>query len=325
MKRLSIIVPVYNVAPYLSRCLNSLQAQGLAPEDHEIIIINDGSTDNSGSIAAEFAGNNPGIRLINQPNQGLGGARNTGILHAKGTYIQFVDPDDFLEPGVLRSLLDKMDRENLDVLRFNYQHVNDQAEVIVPYKDSKKFVDYADNITDGMTFLTERLGYACYATQFIFRSSLIQRQENYFKTGTYFEDTEWTPRILVQAVRVTSVSTIVYNYFLHQGSITQSTSDDDKRKLKADKFHVIEALQRQMRDAKDQRWYRGMIARIAVTVLGETATGEYNEYTSVVSDLKVRNIFPLYAYRMTQRQKVHLFLVNLSPAFYGFLKHTIRL
>ena len=120
--QLSIIVPVYNVADYLAKCLDSLLAQDLPQNEYEIIVVNDGSTDNSGEIAQQYADKYANITLINQGNQGLSGARNTGIKCAKGDYIQFVDSDDYLEENVLGGLLKQVEKDNLDVLRFKYQN-----------------------------------------------------------------------------------------------------------------------------------------------------------------------------------------------------------
>ena len=142
---LSIIMPVCNVAPYIEKCLASLLCQGLAPSDYELIVVNDGSTDESYTIAKTFLEHQASLapftfHLISQPNGGLSAARNMGIRHAKGKYIQFVDSDDYLEPHVLGALVQKMEQEQLDVLRFNYQNVNEEYQVYEPYKDHKPFV-----------------------------------------------------------------------------------------------------------------------------------------------------------------------------------------
>lgn len=82
----------------------------------------------------------------------MSGARNTGIPLAKGKYIQFIDSDDYLEPNVLGSLLEQMERDDLDVLRYNYQNVNEQYEIFVPCKNPKQFVSYSEEVCDGRTF-----------------------------------------------------------------------------------------------------------------------------------------------------------------------------
>ena len=149
--KLSIIVPVYNVADYLAKCLDSLLAQDLPQNEYEIIVVNDGSTDNSVDIAQQYADKYANITLINQANQGLSGARNTGIKQAKGDYIQFVDSDDYLEDNVLGGLMKQVENDDLDVLRFKYQNVRINAggeyEIFQPYKSSSFiFDDYSSDI-----------------------------------------------------------------------------------------------------------------------------------------------------------------------------------
>lgn len=116
MLLLSIVVPVYNVSSYLSRCLDSLLNQSIDSAAYEIIVVNDGSTDSSLNIAQRYAGNHPQIVIVSQKNGGLSAARNSGVKVARGKYIQFVDSDDYLEPDVLNVLLEKMEREDLDVM-----------------------------------------------------------------------------------------------------------------------------------------------------------------------------------------------------------------
>ena len=100
--KVSVIVPVYNVEQYIKRCINSIYAQIYAA--HEVICVNDGSTDGSLEVLQRLAIGHPSLKIINQANKGLGGARNTGVEHATGDYIWFVDSDDWIEPDSLSSL-----------------------------------------------------------------------------------------------------------------------------------------------------------------------------------------------------------------------------
>lgn len=176
MTKLSFIVPVYNVAPYLRKCVDSLLVQDY--NDYEIILVDDGSTDSSGAICDEYVSSNelvnervrelerPLIRVIHQQNSGLSAARNAGIECANGEYLCFVDSDDYWESNVLGGLMEQVEREKLDVLRFDYQNVRlnsaRQYEVFQPYKFPHQ-VDVKHHVTDGETYMNERMGYACYA------------------------------------------------------------------------------------------------------------------------------------------------------------------
>lgn len=321
MLKLSIIVPVYNVSKYLAKCLDSLLCQDLQPDEYEVIVVDDGSTDDSGAIAEEYAKVHPTlITVAHQDNQGLSGARNTGIKLAKGQYIQFVDSDDYLEPNVLKTLVDKMDSDNLDILRFNYQNVNEKYEVFEPYKEHKPFVDYRDEVCDGLTFLTERLGYACYAVQFIFKAELLKSSDaNLFKTGIYFEDTEWAPRILTQANKVTSTDLMVYNYLLRQGSITKSVSIEKRRKVLEDKFLLVASLKQQMQNKSDKRWYEGMISATVISIFSCITTDFYIEKLEYLNRLKGLNIYPLSYYHASKVADRKIKLINFSPMIFCWM------
>lgn len=323
---LSIIIPVYNVAPYIEKCLASLLCQGLSPSDYELIVVNDGSTDESYTIAKTFLEHQASFspftfHLISQPNGGLSAARNTGIRHAKGKYIQFVDSDDYLEPNVLGTLVQKMEQEQLDVLRFNYQNVNEQYQVFEPYKTMKPFVDYRDEVCDGLTFLTERLGYGCYAVQFMIRATLLQAEAHHFKAGIYFEDTEWTPRLLVRAQRVTSVDTMVYNYLMRTGSITQSVNPEKTKKLLNDKLLLIDSMKQQAEQQPDKRWFNGMIAATVISLLGYVGADFYPHRAFYFKALREKSIYPLSTYHSSKGAKRKIRVINLSPALFCWLLH----
>lgn len=321
MVKLSIIVPVYNVSKYLAKCLDSLICQDLKLEEYEIIVVNDGSTDNSEEISRQYEEKYSNIKVVCQENQGLSGARNTGVKIALGKYIQFVDSDDYLEPNVLRTLVDKMETNNLEVLRFNYQNVNENYEVYEPYKEHKPYVDYRDEVCDGLTFLTERLGYACYAVQFLIKSELLKKEGNTFKSGIYFEDTEWTPRILTQAKRVTSTDLMVYNYLLRQGSITNSVSIEKKRKVLEDKMQLVSSLKQQMLDKADKRWYEGMISATVISIMGCIVADFYKEKNKHLKRLNDLDVYPLSYYHASKLAARKIKFINFSPRMFCWLLH----
>lgn len=323
--KLSIIVPVYNVADYLAKCLDSLLAQDLPQNEYEIIVVNDGSTDNSGDIAQQYADKYANITLINQANQGLSGARNTGIKCAKGDYIQFVDSDDYLEDNVLGGLMRQVEKDNLDVLRFKYQNVrinneSNEYEIFKPYKsDSFLFDDYSPNVTDGVTFLNKRFGTACYAVMFIIGTNILENCT--FKSGVYFEDTEWTPRMLLKAERIASSDTIVYNYLMREGSITKAVNKDKQRKVLNDKILLILSMKEQYSQNTNAIWYLSMIARTVLSTIGYIATNFYDEHSAYLSKIKELKVYPLSYTQSTQSVKRKLQLINISPSLYCWLMH----
>lgn len=317
--KLSIIVPVYNVADYLPKCLDSLLAQNLPQDEYEIIVVNDGSTDNSGEIAQQYADKYANITLVNQANQGLSGARNTGIKCAIGDYIQFVDSDDYLEENVLGGLMKQVEDDDLDVLRFNYENINDKGDVINPNKDPKHFVDFSNEVVDGLTFLNNKLGPACYAVQFIIKKELLIDNNIIFKSGIYFEDVEWTPRMLLKAGRVASTGAVVYYYLVREGSITKAVNKDKQRKVLEDKILLIQSIKEQYCQNTNAIWYLSMIAGTVLSTIGYIATNFYDEHSAYLSKIKELKVYPLSYTQSTPSVKRKLQLINFSSSLYCWL------
>lgn len=317
--KLSIIVPVYKVEQYLGKCVDSLLQQDLSTEEYEIILVDDGSPDRCGEICEDYAARCANVKVVHRANGGLSAARNSGIEVAQGRYIQFVDSDDYLEHNVLGELIRKMEADNLDVLRFNYQNVNEKYEVFEPDKISKPFVDYIDEVCDGQTFLTERLGFGCYAWQFVIRKELLKGC--LFKEGIFFEDTEWAPRMLFKAKKVTSTDLLVYNYLMRQGSITQSVDELKKKKVLGDKLLLIDAMQGQMEKVNDKRWFEGMISQTAISIMGYVCENYYEKRSEYLRQLKARRIYPLSYYHCTTLAARKIRIVNVSPRLLCWLLH----
>lgn len=126
--KISVIIPVYNVEQYLEQCLNSIITQSL--KDIEIICIDDGSTDNSPKILADYQKKDERIKVITKKNEGQGIARNEGLKIAKGEYISFVDPDDWLEQGMYEFLYNKFIETNAQIIRYNSQKFNESKQKI---------------------------------------------------------------------------------------------------------------------------------------------------------------------------------------------------
>lgn len=117
---LTYIVPVYNTEGYVLKCLQSIVNQGLQSELYEVLVVDDGSTDGSRKVVMNFADDHPQVRLLKQANAGVSAARNLALDSARGRYVQFIDSDDYLKPGMMATLVQRAIDEQLDVLQFNY-------------------------------------------------------------------------------------------------------------------------------------------------------------------------------------------------------------
>lgn len=304
--------------------MESLLAQNY--EDYEIILVDDGSTDGSGEICDEYAApsfvkalnRSIVIKVIHQSNGGLSAARNAGLKAARGEYVCFVDSDDYWEPNVLSRLMKQIERDKLDVLRIKYQNVNEQYEVFNPNKSNPyRNDDYSDEPTDGVSFLNSRFGTACYAWAFVLKRELLEGC--IFTPGIYFEDVDWTPRMLTKAKRVASTDTIVYNYLVRQGSITKAVEQSKKQKVLDDKMRLVSTLQKQAEDLRRSgrynKWYYGMISDLVVSIIGMLSTDFYKDRDTYFEQLYKLNIFPIAKKSLKAR------LINISPRLAVNLLH----
>lgn len=346
--KLSIIVPIYNVAPYLRKCVDSLLAQDIT--DYEIILVDDGSTDGSSDIAdailsecmvygVECKGegdsraksqalsphrliaSSPTIRVIHQSNAGLSSARNAGLAIAQGEYIMYVDSDDYLEPNVLGALMEQVERDQLDVLRFRYQNVRESGEVFMPHEGMKSdYNNYSSEPTDGLSFLNERMWVQCYAWQFVLCRELALQEQ--FTLGIYFEDTDWTPRMLLRAKRVASTDLVVYNYLWREGSITLCQKDIAKQhKQLQDKMGLLERLTQWGNTIADRHWFDSMISSLVVNIVGMLAGPFYAERKEYIKQIKALGVLPITTYRIAPRAKRKVTLINWSINLATLLMH----
>jgi len=205
----SLIVPVFNVAPFLERCLASLAAQG--PGGTEIVLVDDGSTDGCPAILARYAAQHAQMRVIRQDNGGLSAARNTGLDHSRGEYVAFADSDDWIEPGYYRRLLDLARAKNLDLAHGNAMyHFEGRREDHPIYRDA-----LPTELMPGREVLRRRLGEKTFlhmVWMHLYRRDFIERLGLRFVPRLIHEDVLWTTRAFLEARRVAYDPTPGYFY-----------------------------------------------------------------------------------------------------------------
>lgn len=217
---ISIIVPVYNVAPYLPKCLESLLIHQGA--DIEVLAIDDGSTDDSGKILEDYARRYPNVRVFTQSNQGVAVARNVGLDNIRGDYVMFVDPDDWLEPMAVSRLLELMNEQPCDIIGFNYFAVNDRDGTREDFQRIKQtqYFDLSDERQ--YTALFEEHGLKTVAWDCIFRSDIVK--ELRFERYPNGEDTLFSFMALLRVNAVLFTSETFYNYLRRAGTASMRPS-----------------------------------------------------------------------------------------------------
>ena len=207
---LSIIVPIYDVEKYVRTCIESIYKQGLDEKTFEVILVNDGTTDNSMEVIADIINQHSNIVIINQENQGLSVARNNGIAIAKGEYILMTDSDDFLIEYSLKPLLDIALKSDTDLVVADFLKMT--SEEIDNYKGIVQQKMIATEKT-GWQMLLEDLGpYESYVWRNLYRRSFIIDNQLEFIPGIRFQDMPFTYEVYLKADRCIRTSRTLYIY-----------------------------------------------------------------------------------------------------------------
>lgn len=216
MKKLSIIIPLYNTEKYIARCIRSCVEQSVESSDYEIIVVNDGSTDNSLQIAKSFENDYPHITVVTQKNQKQGAARNKGLTLAKGEYIWFVDSDDWIEPTAVKDLITIVQDNKVDIIRFDaFDHKNEQ---ITP----RLCNHIANHIYNRHEAFLENNFSVCVPFH-LFRRQFLTENGFKFLTNIFFEDNELMVKIIERTNTFLYVKKHFYNVLLRDNSTTRTT------------------------------------------------------------------------------------------------------
>ena len=223
----SIIIPVYNSEKTLKRCLNSIKAQTFS--NYEVILIDDGSRDNSLSICKEYETQDQRYKVFHQSNKGPSVARNVGLDVAKGRWVCFVDSDDTVESGYLHELFDTIQKYEADVV-FIGQHKfyeNGNKESFIPDDVDENVIKTFENLSDKDMF-----GYTWIKS---FRKNVIGNIR-FDSALSLFEDEVFTCQVLPNCTRVGVVRKPIYNYYIGDSNTLMGRTYDDYC-LKCDKVY----------------------------------------------------------------------------------------
>ena len=251
MKLISFIIPAYNAAPYLQACLDSVYCLDMGVYEREVIVINDGSTDQTGEVLRLCQSGHPDLICLNQPNQGLSAARNQGLAVATGKYICFVDADDAINTqGASQFPFDRLERESIDLIGINVQQVSDNG--LKPYR--RYVPPYGKKISPAREFMKDRNLMPC-AWAYLYRREFLQLAGLRFHKGIFHEDEEWTPMCFLLADSFVALDVNFYYRYVRPESIT-TTTDKSKRELKIrNMLTVIRTLDDYQKDHEDARPY----------------------------------------------------------------------
>lgn len=266
--KISVVLPVYNVANYLKKCLDSLVNQTF--KDFEVICVNDGSTDLSLSILEGYALTDSRFKIITQDNQGLSGARNTGIKEVKGDFILFVDSDDWLEENALELLHDQVKGFDSDITMFKFKYFDeDSGEFSDGPNSNLEIIDssfYTGNFNykDVLDILF-KISHAPFNK--LYKTSFLNDSDAEFLYGSYYEDLEFFYKVFLKAEKVSVLPEYLYFYRIRDQSISNSGDEgsfDIFDILKTTKQNLIDA---EVYDRVKQGWLMFVIVNLKYVYL----------------------------------------------------------
>lgn len=233
MKKISVIIPMYNVEHYIEKCIGSVFNQDLDENDFEIIIIDDQSPDNSLAVAKELTRYKSNVTIISQGNKGLGGARNTGILNATGMYLLFLDSDDWLLPNVLAKLVGIATTDDLDVLEFAVQGVSVTGEVTYAISKSSPVLYSGFDYYNTVRYMNS-------ACNKLYKRTFLVQHNLFFLERIFIEDFEFNTRVFAQLEKVRATNVLGAQFLQSPNSITRNTDAAKKEKMVYDIILVLQ-------------------------------------------------------------------------------------
>lgn len=223
-KLVSVVIPIYNVEEYLERCLDSIINQTY--KNIEIILVNDGSTDNSYEICKKYEKNDSRIKIINKKNGGLSEARNYGIEAACGKYITFVDSDDYVEENYVKCLLECIDKYDADISICSYRAIYDNGTILNQVHDVE---NYCISPHDALEKVLYQSDFNVSAWAKMYKKELFDNIK--FPVGKIFEDAYTTYKLIMKSNKIAVDLKIEYNYMIRSNSILTSKFTEKKLML----------------------------------------------------------------------------------------------
>lgn len=275
MMKYSIIIPVYNTSKFLNKCIKSAINQDY--DNIEIIIVNDGSTDDSLDIIKKYTKKYKNITLIDQKNKGLSVARNEGIKKATGDYFLLLDSDDFIEYNLV-STLNNYVKEKPDLIRFQLRTIDEDGNLISEYHE-REF-----ELTDGSKGfeLITNYKYVEVSTLYLYKTSYYKKNKFSFMPGVIHEDYGLIPLVIDKAKTILSIDYIGYNYLQRNISLSHV---DNYTNTKNKTFDVLKQYENLMK-YNGSKYYKSYISNCAIIRSKDLNKEDKKRYINKLKDLK---------------------------------------
>ena len=307
MKRFSIVVPIYNTEKYLEKCLDSILNQSY--NNFEVILVNDGSKDNSEIIIDKYVKKDKRLKKINKENGGLSSARNEGIKLATGEYLIFVDSDDTINEDLLKEVNAAIsNNKKVDVVRYKACRINGESK---EYDEDEPF-----EMTSGYEAFKRLCHNALFAPAclYAYKREFWLKNNFEYELGRYHEDYGLTPYIIIKAKSVVSIDYTGYNYFIRENSIMTSKDEKKERKKNEDTLYLFDTLIKKVKedkniDIKSQKLFNSYMANGLITK-ASSQEGENKEI--LLKEISKRKVYK-YLLDDTLGRKIKRILFKYMP------------
>ena len=308
MAEVSIIVPVYQVEKYIRQCVDSILAQTFT--DFELILVDDGSKDQSGQICDEYARMDTRVKVIHKENGGAADTRNRGMDQAVGDYVMFVDSDDYIAPTMLECLYRNMLNENADIAACNYLY----------FFENDRQKDFAINVKSevltGSEIFYYRKNERNYGFWTVVWNKLMKREtvgKIRFRSGKYYEDEFWANEIYQMDIKIVTIPECLYYYRQHENSTM-------RQKKIARSLDLIEAYQERIYIYLQEQKYSGQAYKVLVyslehleeskrLITNEDERKKYIQAEKLTKDI----VNQLKKRKLSRIQKVSLVFLGINP------------
>lgn len=255
----SIVVPIYNVEQYLSECLNSILSQTFT--DFELILVDDGSKDNSPLICDEYAQKDERIKVIHKQNGGLSDARNVGTNEAKGSYIVYLDSDDYYcDNDFLTKLYQKASETDADVIAYKFKKYFEDRNEFVECTFNCPDFDKIESLAERIDYLVKQDAFYCSAWSKSFKRIIVSENNIEFEKGLLGEDQEWYYHLLLKTSSIEFLDEPFVVYRQRSNSITSSW----KIKNLKDCIYIIEKWSDKIQNSElDNNYKKSLLNSVA--------------------------------------------------------------
>ncbi|MBQ6210565.1 MAG: glycosyltransferase [Prevotella sp.] len=326
MPIISIVIPVYNVEKLLRKCLDSILSQTFT--DYELIIVDDGSADQSGKICDEYKEKDQRIvSVIHQENQGSSAARNAGLSLAKGKYLSFIDADDWVEPQYLQSMLDCAEREHADLVISSF--IRESTDYPALYnRNEPKDLSKRAVVLGYFTNLHAGLWNKLVLRELFVKNGIAFPQYN------YYEDMVVSTKITIAASNIVYSDTPLYHYVVHDSSMTQLQNAEKRLSLFTECLNNIMGIQEIPFVKSDKALLRAsmnivnfnkkkIIKNVSDERVIRSVLGQCRESITFSNIRSISDLLLYIASRFTIYKPLKYYLKNpITPKLFNYIKHT---